>query len=180
MKYKYTVQVENFLNFQLYHMSQTGQFKLKIKRQPIFIMITNLAVALFFAAGKNYGISILFVGIGFLWYFLYPMRIKRMHEQKIKDEIAQRFQNHFGAEAVFEIADDKLRTSDKGGYSDKKYEDILKIVYLPQETLIIFKNHQTFILPKSTTENYDDMQQNLKIKAQNRHIKIEDLPNWKW
>jgi hypothetical protein len=180
MKYEYRVEEENFLNFQLYHMSQSDQFRLKVKRQPIFIMITNLAVALFFAAGKNYGISILFVIIGVLWYFLYPIRMKRIHEQRMKEEIKAKFQNHFGAEAAFEVNDSTLRTSDKGGYSDKNYTDVLKIVHLPSETLIIFKNHQTFILPKATTANYDAMKQELNAKAKSLHLKIEDLPTWKW
>lgn len=180
MKYTYKVEEANFLNFQLYHMSQSEQFKAKIKKQPFFIMLTNLAIALFFGASKNYMISALFVVIGVLWYFLYPIRIKRAYESKLREEIIAKFKNHFGVEATFEINENELRTSDKGGFSDKKYSDIKSIIHLPTETLVIFKNQQTFILPKETTENFGDMKQELNKKAHEHQLKVEELPNWKW
>jgi|SRR5690554_981368 len=180
MKYTYTVGPKNFLNFQLYHISQTDEFKSKLKRQPLFIMLTNLAIAAYFAADKKYVFSIIFVAIGLLWYFLYPARIRRHYESRFENDINTKFDKHFNNEAHLEITDDFLRTSDEGGSSEKKYSDIVKIVHLPEETFVIFKNKQTFILPKEKIENYSSMVDELNAKAKRFTIRVEDLPNWKW
>jgi hypothetical protein len=180
MKYTYTVEKKNFLNFQLYHVSQSAEFNIKLKRQPLVIMLINLAIAVYFAVDKNYFISMAFVAIGILWYFLYPERIKRLYESRFENDINVKFEKHFNREAELEITNEYLRTSDKGGSSQKSYNDILKIVHLPKETLIIFKNQQTFILPKEKTENYAEMVNELNTKAKQETILVENLPNWKW
>ena len=180
MRYTYTVKKENFLNFQLYHLSQTNAYKAKLKRQPIFIMLTNFAIAVYFGVEEKYILSLVFIAIGLLWYFLYPARIKRLYESRFENDINVKFAKHFGREAQLEITEDYLKTSDEGGSSAKNYNDILKIVHLPKETFVIFKNKQTFILPKDQTENYTEMIDELDTKAKQHTIQVENLPNWKW
>lgn len=180
MKYTYSVNEENFLNFQLYHVSQTDEFKSKIKRQPLMMLALNAALGFYFLAEKDYLYASAFFGFGVIFFFLYPMRIKRMYKARFLSEIQKKFSKHFGAEAHFEILEDAIRTSDNGGVSEKKYRDVSKIVHLPEETLILFRNKQTFILPKATTENYEEMVENLNKKADKIPIKVEELKGWKW
>lgn len=180
MKYTYTVGEQNFLNFQLYHISQTDGYKSKLRRQPLFIMLLNIALSAYFFAEKNYIVGSIFIVIGILWFILYPNRIRRMYHAKFENEIQSKYANQFGHTAQLEISDEYLKTTDKGGSSEKRYSEILRIIHLPEETLVIFKNKQTFILPKATTENYTQMVADLNEKANRKAIKILELPNWKW
>ncbi|MBN9295007.1 MAG: hypothetical protein J0G96_13600 [Flavobacteriia bacterium] len=180
MKYTYHVKEKDFLNFQLFHLSQAEEFKARLRKQRLSIMLLNIAFGIFFALEKKFLITSIFVTIGILWFFLYPNRIKRIYKKRFQNEIQEKYQQHFGVDAAFEINETTLKTVDKGGFSEKRYDDILKIVHLPEATYIIFKNKQTFILPQDATENYDSMKNELSAKAQQMNITVQDLPDWKF
>lgn len=180
MIYTYKVEEKDFLTFQLYHLSQASEFKGRINKQRISVLLLNVALAIFFIVEKKYGLSFLFILIGVTWFFLYPVRVRRTYKTRFENEILDKYQKHFGVEAKFEINDDQLKTADEGGYSEKHFNDILKVVHLPDVTFIIFKNKQTFILPQATTTNFADLVVELDEKATQFQIPIERLPNWKW
>lgn len=180
MKYAYSVSEKDFLNFQLYQLSKSEAFSGKLRKQRLVVALINVGLAIYFYADKHYPLSIAFLIVGALWYFVYPIRTKRIYKKRFEDEIRANLRDYFDVPAVFEIMDDSLQTSDKRGVSLKKFIDIKEISFIEDATFILFQKNQAFILSKELTENYDEMLRELKAKADQYSVIMNDDTDWEW
>lgn len=180
MKYTYSVGEKDFLNFQLYQLSKSESFTSKLNKQRFVVALISLALAIYFFVDKHFFLVVGFILIGLVWYFVYPIRTKRIYKNRFESEIKEKFQAHFNVPATFEILENSLKTSDKQGVSEKKFQDIKEIAFTESATYITFRNNQAFILSKELTEKYDEMVTELKSKAETNNLLTTNDLDWKW
>jgi len=180
MDFKYNVQREDFLNFQLFQISQTEEFQSKMSRQRMTISLFLIALAVYLGVEKMYLFSGIAVVLAGLWFFLLPQRMKRLYKTKYDAEIGDKFVKRFGVEATLSVTDTTIRTADSGGYAEKRWAEVAKIVHLSSMTLVIFQDKNTFILPQATTENYHHLIQFMDKRGNELNKEIIDKTGWKW
>lgn len=185
---KYSIGADDFLNFQLFTASESPVVKRRRLKSKLAFAILYIAFGLFFVVDSKWIYASTFFVLAILWFFLYPMREKRMYERNYKNFILENYRNRFDKEATMEITNESIQTKDGVNKGKASLNEVSEIIEMPTAIYIRLNSAQTFMLPyeriefveNSGVKNSQEMILKLKEIAQLNHVKYTDKTNWVW
>lgn len=180
MNVAYSIDANDYLTFQLFTASKSDIVKKRRLKSKLIFSLLYLAIGIFFLVEGKINFTVAFVVLGIVWYFVYPMREKRMYEGNYRNYITKHFYNRFGKPATLEIDNHYIVSKDEVSTGKISTKDIESISEIPTAVYIKFNTGQSFILPKDKIENLDEMILKLKELADLNHFSYYKEMNWKW
>ena len=125
-------------------------------------------------------LAFIFIGLGVLWFLLYPIWERRRYVNHFRAFIKENFKDQSRADVTMEITDDYLLARDVGNEGKVKTSEILEIDEIPSTIFIRLKGGQSFILPKEKIVNIEAVKETLKELAKRLNIEYDNDELWKW
>lgn len=180
MKVKYRLEESDYLDYQLFFVSKSERINKARKRNRLIIPLVYLGfgVILFFL--ESYYLSAAIVFFGLLWYFMYPIREKNKYIKNFKNHFNDYFKTKFERDFTIEINDDFILGND--GESDSKVpvSEIEEINEIPSLILLKLKTGDSFLLPKNTIPEIEEVKSKLKEIASKQNISYNIENEWSW
>ncbi len=115
MKFKYDISENDCLMFQLYIASKSESIKRKRKKSKIRVPILCLANALLMYLLNDTKLATTFVVVGVLWYFIYPLWLRRYYYNHYKTFVHEKWKSDFNNNTVIAIDEQFINTTSDAG-----------------------------------------------------------------
>lgn len=178
---EYKIDENDFLTHQLFLASKSDRIKKKRVKNKIIIPIIYLVVGIFFLVkNENRVVFILFLLVGFLWYFFYPLWERSHYISHYKNFINENYKGKVDIMATLEFNNEHIIAKDKASESKILTTEVLEIVEIPTSIYIRLKSGQSIILPKDKIANFSELRARLKELASDLNINYELDETWQW
>lgn len=167
----------DYLVHQLYISSKSKSHIKKRFRSRIIVPIVYLLLALFLVyAKKDNRIGFVFVGVGFVWFLLYPMYSKWRYERHYRKHIEEHYKNRINIPTEIVFGEDDINATDATSETRINGTEVKELIELKDHFLIKLNTEVAFILPKHAIEDI------AKLKSQITHfgaVYVDDV-QWVW
>lgn len=180
MTIDYKIDENDFLTHQLFVASKSDRIKKKRLRNKVILPLIYVAFGLLFLFEDNHSMSTIFLIIGVLWFFIYPLWERRHYTKHYQGFIKENYKDRLGRTATLEFSNDYILAKDNGSESKVLTTEVEEIFEIPTTIFVRLKGGQSFILPKDKISNIDNVTTRLKELADYLKIKYERDDNWKW
>jgi hypothetical protein len=177
---EYPLQADDYLQYQLYVASKSKRIQKKRKNSKIGLPIIYIFFSIVIYFYSNSLLSFLFIAIAIAWYFLYPVWEKHHYIKHYKDFIDENYKANKEEKIVLEVNETYLFIKNNGSESKVNCSEIATITELNQYLYIHLNSGQTLIVPKSRTNNLDELIATLKLIEKKYSIEYKTEPNWEW
>jgi hypothetical protein len=175
MRYIYQLNEADYLDFQLFTISQTARFDKRKKNGKIFLAGISLIIASYFFYQENKGTALYF-GVSALALFLfYPLYFKWRQKIHYTKHIRANYPHLFGKTESIEPNSKGFTHINSTGQGQIKVNDINHFDETPQHIFINLTSGMTIIVPKSSEELAQ-----LKIEFQKFNKPYHQYLKWKW
>lgn len=180
MKITYSIDEQDFLDFQLFTASRSEEIRKRRFRARVFppLMYLVLGLVLFFYHRLDF--TMIFALLAVVWFFFYPVREKRLYRSSYERFIRENFREKFGKPATLTIDDRYMINKDAISENKISTDQLAEISEIPGLILIRLKKGQTFILPKDKIEGPETFRDDLKALAVRLNVAYNDDPAWVW
>lgn len=175
MKFEYTLSEEDFLAFQLFNVSTTGNLKKRKRRTQILLPISFLALAAAFYFDSNTAMSIYFVGCAVVFALFYGKYMHWRYKQHYIKQVKRYYSNLFGMSIQIQLQDDALLSQDKTSESKVNLSEITVVNETDKHFFLRISNANSLIIPKDKVNV-----PRLKDRLQELNISIDERLDWKW
>ena len=180
MKIDYTLDREDFLEFQLFAASKSERIIKSRKnsriRLPIVYLI--LGVILFFLTDLTF--ALIFLSIGLIWYLFHPYFMRKRYVRHFGKYIDETLNNRFGKTVSLTFGDDFIQEIDYMGESILKKKEIIEINEIKDYVYLKFSSGESLIVPKNKINNLQEFSNQIKLIASDLSISYNIDLNWKW
>jgi hypothetical protein len=180
MTIEYKMDENDFLTHQLFAASKSDQIKKKRQRSKIIVPIIYLAFGLLLLFENKISVAVIFIIIGLLWFFIYPLWQRQRYISHYKKFIKENHKDELDKIVTLELNNDFVLAKDNGSENKVRTTEIKEINEISSIILIRLKGDQSFLLPKDKITNMDNVRTKLKELADYLKIKYEIDENWKW
>ncbi|MFT5864184.1 MAG: hypothetical protein ACI828_002858 [Flavobacteriales bacterium] len=168
---------EDYLVHQLYTSSKSKSHINKRFRSRIIVPIVYLLLALFLVyAKKDNRIGFVFVGVGFLWFLLYPMYSKWRYERHYRKHIEEHYKNRNNIPTEIVFGEGVINATDATSQTKINGTEVKELIELKDHFLIKLKTDLAFILPKHSIGDI------AMLKSRVTHfgaVYVDDI-QWAW
>lgn len=180
IEFKFIIEKEDYLQQQLFAAYTSKTISKTRYRSKILIPLFYLIIGLgFYMKDQTFG-GILFVGIGILWYFFYPLYLKKRYIRYYSKYIDENYSNRFGKPESLLIDDEYIVSKNYVGESKMRITEIVEINEISDYYYLKFSIGTTLIIPKSFVNNAIELENEIKKIAARFQIEhIVDL-EWRW
>jgi hypothetical protein len=180
MIFSYSLDLEDFLTFQLYTTSKSERVRRKRLGSRIFVPLVYLMFAAVFIVQHNYVATIAISTIAVLWYFLYPKWEQKRYVRQFTASIQENFGDALGRTGSIEFTKNELIAKDAGQEARIATNEIKEFNQISNYLMIKLKNGHSFIFPEKKIENWTQLM-NIVVKLSTDlsipfHIELD----WKW
>ncbi len=180
MNIEFKIDENAFLVHQLYTASNSDHIKKKRQKSKVIVPLIYLALGIVFYIQSNIALSILFIVIGILWFFLFPMWEKYRYVKHYREFIKENYRDRLNKTSILEINNENIIAKDDGTESKVQTKEINEIIEIAECIFIKLKTGQSFILPKDKIDNIDELITRLKELAQHLNINYNIDNTWEW
>ncbi len=180
MTIDYKIDEKDFLIHQLYLASKSDRIRKKRQRNKVIVPIIYLVLGLLLFLGDKFLLAIIFVILGVLWYFIYPIWEKRHYINHYKSFIKENLSDRLDRITTLEFNKDYILAKQNGNESKILTIELEEICEIPTIILVRLKSGQFYILPKDKISNIDDITVRLKELADYLRIKYSIDEKWEW
>jgi hypothetical protein len=180
MTITYKIDENDFLAHQLYTASKSERINKKRQRNKLVLPIIYVATGLLFFLNDRYPSSIIFLMIGLLWFFIYPVWDKQRYVKHYKSFIQENYKERLGITASMELSNDFIFVKSNASEGKVLTTEINEIAEISSTIFIRLKGGQTLILPKDKIADIDNVKSRLKELAGYLNIKYDFDKNWEW
>lgn len=180
MTINYKLNENDFLTYQLFIASQSKRIQKKRKRSKVLIPMVYSAIALLFYFQNSYSMSIFFLIISVLWFFVYPLWEKQHYLKHYQGFIQENYKDRCGRTVTLELTNDFILAQDNGSESKVLTTELQEICEIPTAIYIKLNGGQAFILPKNEFTNLNDLKTQLNELATHLNIGYVTNHKWKW
>lgn len=175
MQFRYTLQEDDYLQFQLFTASQSERIKKRKKTGWLILTTFALMGTLYFAREDNMPMTI-YLGIvtGVVAIF-YPMYFRWKFKKHYIKFIRENYSSRIGTEELVEFQANHLFLKDKSGEGKVKFSEIENITEIPNLFFMKITNGNSLIIPKNI-ENKTELIENFDRLGTKRIV----LNDWKW
>lgn len=177
MEIGYTLDEDDFLQYQLYTSSKSKTIKRKRLFLWILIPLLYLGLAIFNYVYKNELLfPLILIVFAILWFIIYPIYSKSRYKKHYKKHVKNNYKTRFFKPIELNINQNFIEAKDFTGESKINISEIEYLVELKNQFLIHVSSNASIIIPKRDLKEIDDFK-NEFIKLS---IPIKDELNWKW
>jgi len=181
MKIDIQLREEDYLTYQLYNASISKRIKKRRQRNKILIPILYFSFSgLTFFYANMVEVSIIFVVVGILWFFGYPIIEKKRYIRLYREAIQDNYKNRFGKTVSIEFTNEYIFASDSYSESKIQTNQIESLIEIPTLFLIKYQDGVVNIIPKDQIEDLQAFVSMLKEMATNLNIEYKLENNWEW
>lgn len=179
MQLKYTLDENDFLQYQLYAASKSKNIKVQRTRTFIMVIATfALLSSMVFSPGDS--LSYLIVTFFGMLLIAYKWYEKKRYSDHYRKNIAENYKERFGLISTLTFAKNQIIEENKLGESKINYESLTEINEIGNYYFLKLLTGQSLIIPKKEIHNNIDFI--LKIEELKTRFNLKnnvDL-NWKW
>ena len=180
MTLEYTIDEKDFLTYHLYTTSKSESIKKRRVRNKVLVPIVYLALGLFSLYQDKMGLGIIFIVIGILWYFIYPLWEKQRYVNHFKAFIDERYKNTLGRMATMQLENEYILAKDEGAESKVLTTEIEEINEISSAIFIKLKTAQSIIFPKNKINDLNSLIERLRALASTLNVKYNVEDKWEW
>ncbi|KAA5540595.1 YcxB family protein [Adhaeribacter rhizoryzae] len=180
MTIEYTVTEEDFMTYQLYMATKSEVIKKRRQRNKIWISILYVALGVGLYYKDNSPFAIIFVIIGVLWFFFYPVYEKKRYYRHYKSFFRENLKERLGRLATLTFTDDFIMVKENGSESKLLTKEIEEIYDIPSIFIVKLKIGQAYILPKNQIKEVDLLKTRLEELARFLNIPYSIETEWVW
>jgi hypothetical protein len=135
----FIIDENDFLTHQLYVASKSKRIKRKRQKSKIMIPIIYFAIGLFFLYEDKVSLTIIFIIIGILWFFIYPIWERRHYIKHYKGFIKENYKDRFGQYIMLEFNNEYILAKDNGTESKVLTNELEEISEIPTTIFVRLK-----------------------------------------
>ena len=180
MKLEYSLEKNDYVTFHLFAASQSPRIiGIRKNRRLLFPLIyLGFSIVSYFIEGL--GLALIFFIIGLSWFLFYPFYERKRYIKHYEKFIDENHKNRFGKIETLEFEEEYILSKDYTGEAKLFISEIEELNEIKDYFFLKFNSGVSLIIPKSSINNLDQMNQYLKalILRLNRKHNI-DLA-WRW
>ncbi|WP_338793783.1 YcxB family protein [Bernardetia sp. Wsw4-3y2] len=178
MKIEYTLQEEDFLEYQLYTTSKSESIRKKRLLSKFAVPALYVLLGVFFYFYDNNKNAILIcIFLGALWLLIYPFYSKYRYKRFYLNHIKKKYTDRLDHVDALKLGNNNYFYIKEQGEEGKiKTSDISKLIELKEHFFLQTKKGGAIILPKTYILNIDGFKQ----KIADLEIDYVDDTAWKW
>ncbi|MDR6562862.1 MULTISPECIES: YcxB family protein [unclassified Arcicella] len=180
MTIDYKIDEKDFLIHQLYLASKSDRIRKKRQRNKVIVPTIYLILGLLLFLGDKFLLAIIFVILGVLWYFIYPIWEKRHYINHYTSFIKENLSDRLDRITTLEFNNDYILAKQNGSESKILTIELEEICEIPTIILVRLKSGLFYILPKDKISNIDNLTVRLKELADYLRIKYSIDEKWEW
>jgi len=180
MKLNYSLDAEDYLNYQLFNASQSKNISNKRKRNRFIPAIVFFVLGIVPRFNLTEPFTLIYISISVLWIFIYPIWDKRLYINHYKKFINENYQNNFDKNVEVVLSEDKIFMKD--GNSESKI-DLIELQEINEVSVAFYlklKSSQSLILPKNKISSLEEIKDLLNFIKEKYSISYNNFPEWKW
>ena len=180
MTIQFTLRESDLLEYQLYVASQTEIVRKRRLRTRLLIPIMYFFLSFFGFLTNKAVMSIVFIVVAILWYFLYPIRDRKRHIKYYQQFIQEHFRERIGNKVELILSLESLETKEIASESKYALSEVEHIVELKTTILIRLKGNKAFILPKDQITQPNELNTILQQIAKKASVTFDQFPEWEF
>lgn len=171
----------DYLNYQLFHASQSQQIKKARKKvRWLLLGIVLLTAFALYQFNTQWELVMGYAVGGVVLAAIYPWYQKVMYSRYYRKFVQENYRNLIGRDTELTIGGHELTLKDVDSETRIQFSRIEKIFEVPETFYIKLNTASSVIIPKSQLQNVDAMRKLLQDIASQTQIPFEHLPDWKW
>lgn len=175
MKIEFQLTSSDFLQHQLYTASTSELVRKKRRNSRMVVPLMYIGIGIYFLYTNSVIMSVAFIAVGALWYFLHPLYTRRRYRNFYKKHIAEHFKNRINRNTELSIDSECLYLKDDLNESKISTKEIINLVELRDHFLIRLKTGMAVVVPKNNI--YDEDFRAYFVKM---NVEYKDERNWEW
>ena len=178
MNFQFKLSFDDFLQYQLYTVSQSKRVKKKKMRSWIRIpaLLGLLAIYMSF---KNLDYATSYGILAATWALGYPLYFKWLYKRHFSKHIKENYKSKIGETINLSLTENTLISEDDGSEAKIKFKEFADIIELPNNLILRTKKGDALIVPK-TMNDYKLLAPLLIEKASKNNITWLNETLWKW
>ncbi|OYU94166.1 MAG: hypothetical protein CFE21_17200 [Bacteroidetes bacterium B1(2017)] len=174
----YTLQENDFLEFQLYFFKSEGKFKsILLKTWMVFMMFVGVFIG--FSIWKNLFFEAAVVAVmSIIVSFIHPWRMRRTYKKILKKD-CKVFESRLNTPFHLLVDENQFHIKSILGDTNLNRNQLAKIVETGTHFFVKFKL-EAVIIPKSGLSQIEQLRADLKQVALTNQIEYKEDLNWKW
>jgi hypothetical protein len=180
MTITYHLEENDYLTHQLFIASKSERIRKKRQRIKYLYPLIYGAFGFWFFLQDKYSLALVFINLGLLWFFIYPIWERRHYVKHYKGFIKENYKDRFGRNATIEISNDFIVVKDHGMESKVLTSEIEEINEIPSIIFVRLKGGQSLILPKDKIAEIGNLRIRLQELANYLKINYVVEENWNW
>ncbi len=177
MKVDFTLDEDDFLEYQLYVASKSKRIKNKRRNLRVLVTLLYFVWAIWkFMQDDDILFSSLLAVFALLWFIFYPIYSKYYHKKHYKKFVQENYQERFFKPIELEINKEQIRSKDYIGEGKINPSEVEALIELRNRFFLKLNSNASLIIPKRDLKNIDDFKNAFK----ELNIPIKDEHNWEW
>jgi hypothetical protein len=179
MKFVYSLDEYDYLQYLLFDASQSDRIKKRRRRSWIVNSLTLLCLSFLFSRSENRFLTWYFLIIGLLAACLFPFYLRWRYKKHFKRFVQDTYRSRFGEISTIIFQEEYIETFDITGNSKINLSEIELINETGEYLYLKMKRGGRLIIPKSKIE-YNELREELVKMATRLNVKFISELNWKW
>ncbi|WP_326983005.1 YcxB family protein [Chryseobacterium sp. MYb264] len=180
MKFNYNLNLDDYLNYQLFNASQTKSIIKKRKRNRFIPAIFFVVLGIVPRFDFTETFTLIYIFIGILWIFVYPIWDKRWYFNYYKKYIKENYVYNFDKDTEVIITMDEILMKNENSESRISLAELKEINEIPLAFYLKLKSSQSIILPKNKMSDLKEFREILDTIKNKYSINYNEFPQWKW
>ncbi|WP_445734367.1 YcxB family protein, partial [Mariniflexile sp.] len=155
MNLNYSLNKDDYLQYQLYNASTTESTKKKRLKTWIIVTFIFIILSILFYQADNKLLTYYFIAFSIITLIFYPFYQRNQYKKYYGKFIDETYKNRFDKESNIIFNDMNFETFDFTGESKINYSSLEKIIEISSHFFLKVKNGGTLIIPKSKVENME-------------------------
>lgn len=166
MNIKYSLNNDDYINFNLYRLKDDEKGQEMVKKQRLFGSISLMlfgAVLVYFAKTGKLIISLIVVGFSTFWYINYPNLAKKRIIKSTTKALSNQNTSDFFRELNITISEDSIQEGDL----KFSWDQVTRSVDSKEAFYFFFDDNTSLIVPKRVIDNVEDCKKLVEASSHN-------------
>ena len=180
MKINFKTNNQDIIDYQLYTASKSERITKKRKASVIRIPISFFFLSILFLLIRDYNFFIGLNIFGVLWYFLYPIILRKYYVKHYTTFVNERMKDDVNYDANIEFTKAFIFIDSKAGETKLNSTELKEVIEISTIIMIILKMGNTVIIPKMKLSNIDEFIPFLKNYSVDLSVPYKTELDWQW
>ncbi len=179
MIFEYSLNKEDFVQYQLFIASYSELIKKRRKRNLVMVPVAYVlfaVISILFGSITGAG---LFLLLAVAWVFAYPVWERNRYRKHYEKHMQEHYRNRFNTPLSIVTEEDKMICSEGDLQSTVPYTEVREVNEIPTNIFITLKGGESVIIPKKF-DKLPELRNRLKELSARLEFPYKEYPDWKW